>query len=96
MNSEVINLPGKPENILKVIDVLYKEPKISRKKLLELSGLKASTYNNIINVLLKNGIVNEITGYSRNQIIVFNKYIALFEWGIYKPKESKKMDYKTI
>ncbi len=79
MNREVINLPGKPDNILKIIDVLYNEPKISRKKLYELSGLKSSTYNNIVNNLIKNRIVSETTGYSRNQIIVFDKYISLFE-----------------
>ena len=79
MNREVINLPGKPDNILKIIDVLYNEPKISRKKLYELSGLKSSTYNNIVNNLIKNRIVSETTGYSRNQIIVFDNYISLFE-----------------
>ena len=75
MNREVINLPGKPDNILKIIDVLYNEPKISRKKLYELSGLKSSTYNNIVNNLIKNRIVSETTGYSRNQIFSFQKYI---------------------
>lgn len=79
MNREAINLPGKPDNILKIIDVLYNEPKISRKKLYELSGLKSSTYNNIVNNLIKNRIVSETTSYSRNQIIVFDKYISLFE-----------------
>ncbi len=79
MNREIINLPGKPDNIFKIIDVLYNEPKISRKKLWELSGLKSSTYNNIVNNLIKNKIVSETTGYSRNQIIVFDKYISLFE-----------------
>ena len=64
---------------MKIIDVLYNGPKISRKKLYELSGLKSSTYNNIVNNLIKNRIVSETIGYSRNQIIVFDKYISLFE-----------------
>ncbi len=78
MDEIIVTLPVKTENIKKVIDVLYDEPVISRKKLCELTGIKEGTIKNIINSLLEKNIVIETTGYSRNQIFKFQKYTDLF------------------
>ena len=78
MDKVIMNLPVKPENAKKVIDVLYNEPVINRKKLIELTGMKSSTLKDTINALLKNNIIEETTGYSRNQIFAFQNYIDLF------------------
>ena len=78
MDKVIMNLPVKPENAKKVIDVLYNEPIINRKKLCDLTKLKEGTIKNIINCLLENNIIIETTGYSRNQIFAFQKYIDLF------------------
>lgn len=78
MDKIIINLPVKAENVKKVIDVLYNEPIINRKKLIEITNIKASTLKDTINVLLKNNIIVETTGYSRNQVFAFQNYIDLF------------------
>lgn len=78
MDKIIMNLPVKPENARKVIDVLYDEPVINRKKLCDLTGIKEGTIKNIINSLLENKIIVETTGYSRNQIFTFQKYTDLF------------------
>ena len=78
MDEVIVTLPVKTENAKKVIDVLYDEPAISRKKLCELTGIKEGTIKNIINSLLEKNIVIETTGYSRNQIFKFQKYTDLF------------------
>ena len=78
MDKMIMNLAVKPENAKKVIDVLYNEPIINRKKLCDLTKLKEGTIKNIINCLLENNIIIETTGYSRNQIFAFQKYIDLF------------------
>lgn len=78
MDKIIINLPVKVENVKKVIDVLYNEPIINRKKLIEITNIKASTLKDTINVLLKNNIIVETTGYSRNQVFAFQNYIDLF------------------
>ncbi len=74
----IINLPVKTENAKKVIDVMYNEPIINRKKLMEITNIKPSTLKDTVNVLLENSIIVEITGYSRNQVFAFQNYIDLF------------------
>lgn len=78
MDKIVVELPVKSDNVKKVIDVLYKEPVINRKKLCELTNIKEGTIKNVINCLLDNDIIVETTGYSRNQIFTFQKYTDLF------------------
>ncbi len=78
MDKAIINLPVKAENAKKVIDVLYNEPIINRKKLMEITDIKPSTLKDTVNVLLENNIIVETTGYNRNQVFAFQNYIDLF------------------
>jgi len=78
MDKIIINLPVKAENAKKVIDVLYNEPIINRKKLMEITNMKSSTLKDTVNALLRYDIILETTGYSRNQVFAFQKYIDLF------------------
>lgn len=78
MDKIIMELPVKPENAKKVIDVLYDEPIINRKKLCSITGIKEGTIKNVINSFLEKGIILEATGYSRNQIFAFKKYTDLF------------------
>ena len=74
----IIDLPVKSENAKKVLDVLYDEPIISRKKILEKTDIKPTTLNVTINSLQERQVIQETTGYSRNQVFAFQKYIDLF------------------
>ena len=78
MDKVIMDLPVKPENAKKVLDVLYDEPIVSRKKILELIDIKPKTLNVCINALKEKNIIIETTGYSRNQVFAFQKYIDLF------------------
>ena len=78
MNKVALTLGVRPENAMKVIEVLYQEPIINRKKLLALSGLKETTLKTVINSMVNTGLLTEITGYSRNQAFAFERYINLF------------------
>ena len=78
MDKIIIDLPIKAENAKKVIDVLYNEPIINRKKLMEITNIRPSTLKDTVNVLLENNIIVETTGYSRTQVFAFQKYIDLF------------------
>ena len=73
-----MELPVKPENAKKVIDLLYDGPILTRNKMSEITGIKLTTINGIVNALLYKKIIMETTGYSRNQIFAFEKYINLF------------------
>lgn len=48
MDRKILNMTVKPENARKVLDVLYDEPAVNRKKLVELTGITESTIKNII------------------------------------------------
>ena len=74
MDRKILNMTVKPENAKKVLDVLYDEPAVNRKKLVELTGITESTIKNIINNFVDKGILVETTGYTRNQIFKFQKY----------------------
>ena len=78
MDRAIMELPVKPENAKKIIDLLYDEPILTRNKMAEITGIKLTTINGIVNALLDKGIIAETTGYSRNQIFAFEKYINLF------------------
>ena len=78
MDKVIMELPVKPENAKKVIDLLYDEPVLTRNKMSEITGIKLTTINGIVNALLDKGIITETAGYSRNQIFAFEKYINLF------------------
>lgn len=78
MDKEILDIPVKSENAKKVLELLYNEPVINRKKLIELTGITESTIKNIIRSFLEKEILIEITGYTRNQIFKFQKYTDLF------------------
>ncbi|WP_096029722.1 Fic family protein [Campylobacter lanienae] len=78
IDNEIVKFPVKTENVKKVVDFLYNEPQVTRNKLVEGTGIKLTTINGIVKVLLSEGIIKEVTGYTRNQIFVFEKYINLF------------------
>ena len=74
-----MTLPVKPENSKKVIDLLYIEPVVSRNIICEKTGIKLTTVDNIIKAFIDNGLIVETTGYKRNQIYSFDKYVNLFK-----------------
>ena len=78
MDKVIMDLPVKPENAKKVLDVLYDEPIVSRKKIIEKTGIKFTTLVGVINAFQEKQILIETTGYSRNQVFAFQKYIDLF------------------
>lgn len=78
MDKVIMELPVKPENARKVLDVLYNEPVVSRKKIIGNTGMKFTTLVGVINSFQEKEVLVETTGFSRNQIFAFQKYIDLF------------------
>ena len=79
MNDLVLNMSLRPENAKLVINCFYNEPTMNRKILMEKTGLKPTALKSVINNLLEKNLIVENTGYSRNQIFTFEKYINLFK-----------------
>ncbi len=72
------NLKVKYDNAKKVIDLFYDEPYLSRKKLASKLNMPDSTVNGVINELVRSNIIKEVTGYSKNQMFVFEEYVDIF------------------
>lgn len=66
------------DNAKKVIDYFYNEPYSSRKKLTDTLEMPDSTVNGVVNELKRVNIIKKTTGFSKNQIFVFSKYVNIF------------------
>ena len=78
MNDTILTLPIKPENSKKVLNLLYNEPVANRNMISEKTGIKITTVDNIVKAFVDNHLLIETTGFKRNQIYSFDRYIKLF------------------
>ena len=78
VDTQISYLKVKYDNAKKIIDYFYDEPYSTRKKISEALKMPESTVNGVINELKSANIIQETTGYSRNQIFVFSEYVEIF------------------
>lgn len=78
IDSQIIELNVKYDNAKKIMDYFYNEPYSSRKKISEALEMPESTVNGVITGLKNANIIKETTGYSRNQVFVFEEYVNIF------------------
>ena len=78
VESQLTNLGVKYDNAKKIVDYFYNEPCSSRKKISEALKMPESTVNGVISELKLANIIQETTGFSRNQIFVFSEYVSIF------------------
>ncbi len=73
-------------NGLKVLEHLFQRPIISVKEVKTLIGTTYPPANDLVRRLVEQGILEEITGHTRNRRFLFHEYVALF--GEDEPQES--------
>ncbi len=78
VEQSALSIGGRPDNILKVLRTFYDNPILNSKQITALTGLSQATTDNIIRRLLDNGILSELTGYSRNRVFVLFEYLQIF------------------
>lgn len=66
------------ENVQSVLRYLYRRPAITASRASELLEVSHQTASNLLNKMLEDGMVVEITGYQRNRVFVFERYLDLF------------------
>jgi Fic family protein len=80
IEKEVISGLGKrSKNGMVFFHELFKKPIVNTKDVCEMVDLSAKAANDMVNIFVEKGILVETTGYQRNRIFVFKKYISLFE-----------------
>ena len=67
------------ENAQIVMQTLYQRPVVNIKLVRDLLSVRTNTASSLINSFCDYNILEEITGYKRNRLFVFNDYLNLFK-----------------
>lgn len=78
MENNVIKFGKKQRIAKKLINYLYGKPIINTEEAADILAVNFSTASRLINDMSKNGILIEKTGFARNRIFVFDKYLKMF------------------
>jgi len=78
LESKMVTLGRRAENARALLLELYKKPVVSVNEVAGLLGLTHRAANGLVAQFVELGILEEITGYQRNRMFVFRKYLALF------------------
>ena len=74
----VLTFSGRPDNNRSILKAFFNEPILSGKQLQDRTSLSQPTIDKAIRGLIDEGMINEVTGYSRNRIYVLAKYLSVF------------------
>lgn len=68
-------------NGLRTLDLLYQRPLVNVRRVVEAVDVSVPTANKLLRDLEGMGIVNELTGYRRNRVFRYTRYLGLFREG---------------
>ena len=69
---------SRSEKIIKIINVFFENPILSIKELVKNTEIPDKTMRTLIYLMIEKDIVKEMTGYGRNKLFIFDKYLKLF------------------
>ena len=81
MDSIVLEFGKKAHNATKLVDFLYQKPIISVSDIVEPIGISRQTANLLVRDFEQKGILKEITGYERNKLFAFDRYLNVYSQG---------------
>ena len=78
MDTLVVGFGKKAHNASKLLEYLYQRPIISISDIVEPLEISKQTANVLVKEFEEKGILKEITGYERNKLFVFDKYLSIY------------------
>jgi len=78
MDTTIISFGKKAHNASKLVEFLYQKPIISVNDIVKPLDVSKPTANTLIKEFEAKGILKEITGYERNKLFVFEKYLNIY------------------
>ena len=78
MDTIVVSFGKKAHNASKLLDYLYQRPIISISDIIEPLEVSKPTANSLVKEFEEKGILKEITGYERNKLFAFDKYLSIY------------------
>ncbi len=77
-NRKILTLRARAENARKLIHFMYSNPIVNVRSVEQELKMNYASANRLLKSLTALGILNEITGFSRNRLFVLEKYLNLF------------------
>lgn len=78
MDTIVLSFGKKAHNASKLLDYLYQRPIISISDIIEPLEVSKPTANSLVKEFEEKGILKEITGYERNKLFAFDRYLSIY------------------
>ena len=78
MDAIVVGFGKKAHNASKLLEYLYQRPIISISDIIEPLEVSKPTANSLVKEFEEKGILKEITGYERNKLFAFDKYLSIY------------------
>ena len=78
MDAIVVGFGKKAHNASKLLDYLYQKPIISISDIIEPLEVSKPTANSLVKEFEEKGILKEITGYERNKLFAFDRYLSIY------------------
>lgn len=78
MDTQIITLGRRAENAHSLLLHLYQEPVVNVNQVADLLGIKYYAANQLIAAMVELGILREETGWQRNRLFVFRRYLDVF------------------
>ena len=76
--NNLVKLGRRAENARKLLMHLYQSPVVNIRQVEDLLNMNYARANSLVTSLVSMNILQETTGYSRNRIFVFRRYIDTF------------------
>jgi len=78
VDKQIVSLGRLAENGRRLINYLYGKPSVNINTAMDLLHINKNPARRLIEVLQEKGILEEITGYYRNRIFLFRRYLDIF------------------
>ncbi|MBF0368845.1 MAG: Fic family protein [Magnetococcales bacterium] len=78
LDSVIATLGRRAENGHKLLHYLYEQPAVNVGTVANQLQTTYQSANQLVNTLVEKGVLAEITGYQRNRIFVFHRYLKIF------------------
>ena len=78
IESDMVKLGKRAENARKLLMRLYQSPVTSIKEVEDSLMIGYNPANELVNSLVKMNILEETTGFSRNRVFIFRRYVDTF------------------
>lgn len=90
MDILMLTFGKKAHNASRLLEYLYQRPIVSVADIVEPLGITKQTANLLVKEFEAKGVLREVTGYQRNKLFVFARYLS-----IYSPSKPVKLDLEN-